>query len=71
MDHLRATHHTISDFASLRAIPNIRIIAHADNNKETEAAILSTLSNPTPAYIHLGKRAATNIHSYLSKNQCL
>ncbi|MGF7157320.1 transketolase [Bartonella heixiaziensis] len=61
-----ATHHAISDFASLRAIPNIRIIAPADN-KETEAAILSTLSNPMPAYIRLGKHAVTNIHSDASK----
>ncbi|WP_409362148.1 transketolase family protein [Bartonella heixiaziensis] len=53
---LGATHHAISDFASLRAIPNIRTIAPADN-KETEAAILSTLSNPMPAYIRLGKHA--------------
>ncbi|WP_074381034.1 transketolase family protein [Bartonella doshiae] len=63
---LGATHHAISDFASLRAIPNIRIIAPADN-KETEAAILSTLSSPMPAYIRLGKRAITNIHSNAAK----
>ncbi|MBB5073429.1 transketolase C-terminal domain/subunit [Bartonella callosciuri] len=31
--------------------------------KETEAAILSTLSNSKPAYIRLGKHAITNIHS--------
>ncbi|EJF87459.1 hypothetical protein ME1_01061 [Bartonella vinsonii subsp. arupensis OK-94-513] len=63
---LGATHHAISDFASLRAIPNIRIIAPADN-KETEAAILSTLNNPMPVYIRLGKRAVENIHDDASK----
>ncbi|WP_256460915.1 transketolase family protein [Bartonella machadoae] len=63
---LGATHHAISDFASLRAIPNIRIIAPADN-KETEAAILSTLNDPMPVYIRLGKRAVENIHSDASK----
>lgn len=63
---LGATHHAISDFASLRAIPNIRIIAPADN-KETEAAILSTLSNSTPVYIRLGKHAVKNIHRDSSK----
>ncbi|MBX4335020.1 transketolase family protein [Bartonella raoultii] len=63
---LGATHHAISDFASLRAIPNIHIMAPADN-KETEAAILSTLSSPMPAYIRLGKRALTNIHKDAAK----
>lgn len=63
---LGATHHAIADFASLRAIPNIHIIAPADN-KETEAAILSTLSSPMPAYIRLGKRALTNIHKDAAK----
>lgn len=63
---LGATHHAISDFASLRAIPNIRIIAPADN-KETEVAILSTLSNSLPAYIRLGKHAVTNIHKDAAK----
>ncbi|GAA5105649.1 hypothetical protein GCM10023261_05220 [Bartonella jaculi] len=63
---LGATHHAISDFASLRAIPNIHVMAPADN-KETEAAILYTLNNPMPAYIRLGKHAVTNIHSDASK----
>ncbi|WP_245256870.1 hypothetical protein [Bartonella sp. DB5-6] len=31
---LVATHHVISDFASLRAIPNMRIIAPADIKKQ-------------------------------------
>ncbi|WP_375614852.1 transketolase C-terminal domain-containing protein, partial [Bartonella sp. AC535YNZD] len=54
-------HHAISDFASLRALPNIAVIAPADN-KETEAAIFSALSNPMPVYIRLGKHPVTNIH---------
>ncbi|EJF83109.1 hypothetical protein [Candidatus Bartonella washoeensis] len=63
---LGATHHAISDFASLRAIPNIPVIAPADN-KETEAALLSTLSNPMPVYISLEKSAVANIHRDVSK----
>nr|WP_245257363.1 transketolase C-terminal domain-containing protein [Bartonella vinsonii] len=63
---LGATHHAISDFASLRVISNIRIIAPADN-KETEAAICSTLSDPMSVYICLGKCAVKNIHKNAAK----
>ncbi|WP_273719075.1 MULTISPECIES: transketolase C-terminal domain-containing protein [Bartonella] len=63
---LEATHHAISDFASLRVIPNIRIIAPADN-KKTEAAIFSMLSNPMPVYIQLRKYSVINIHKSAAK----
>jgi transketolase len=58
---LGATHHAISDFASLRAIPGIQIMAPADN-KETEAAILASLEVDAPIYIRLGKRRVAFVH---------
>lgn len=53
---LGTTHHSLHDFAVLRAINNITIVAPADNF-ETEQAIRKAASSPHPFYIRFGKKA--------------
>ncbi len=52
---LGSTHHSLHDFAVLRAIHNISIIAPADNI-ETSAAIRFAASESKPVYIRFGKK---------------
>jgi transketolase len=59
---LGSTHHSLHDFAVLRTIHNIDIVAPADNF-ETRAAIHAALFHPRPIYIRLGKRPMPNLHS--------
>jgi len=53
---LGSTHHSLHDFAALRAINNIIIIAPADNF-ETEQAVKLAADLKTPVYLRLGKKA--------------
>jgi len=53
---LGTTHHSLHDFAVLRAINNIIIVAPADNF-ETEQAIKKAAASPHPFYIRFGKKA--------------
>lgn len=59
---LGTTHHSLHDYAVLRAIHNMTIIAPADNY-ETHAAITAARDYPTPVYIRMGKRPMTPLHS--------
>lgn len=52
---LGSTHHSLHDYAALRAIHNIKIIAPADNF-ETAAAIRQAASHQQPVYIRFGKK---------------
>ena len=52
---LGTTHHSLHDFAVLRAIHNITIVAPADNF-ETREAIKAVAKLPTPAYLRFGKK---------------
>jgi transketolase len=52
---LGSTHHSIHDFAVLRAIHNINIIAPADNY-ETRESIKAAAALIQPVYIRFGKR---------------
>lgn len=52
---LGSTHHSLHDFAVLRAINNITIVAPADNF-ETEEAIKAAVSFNKPIYIRFGKK---------------
>jgi len=52
---LGTTHHSLHDFAVLRAINNITIVAPADNF-ETEQAVRLAAKAETPVYIRLGKK---------------
>jgi transketolase len=52
---LGSTHHSLHDYAALRAIHNIIIIAPADNF-ETEKAIELAANSKTPVYLRFGKK---------------
>lgn len=51
---LGSTHHSLHDFAALRAIHNLAIIAPADN-VETREAVRAAASLGRPAYLRFGK----------------
>ncbi|MFX0557775.1 transketolase family protein [Maribacter sp. CXY002] len=53
---LGTTHHSLHDFAALRAINNIIIVAPADNF-ETEQAVLQAAKLDQPIYLRFGKKA--------------
>lgn len=52
---LGSTHHATHDFAALRAIHNMVVLAPADNY-ETRQAILAAAKTAHPVYIRMGKR---------------
>lgn len=52
---LGSTHHSLHDYAALRAINNIMIVAPADNY-ETEKAIELAAATKEPVYIRFGKK---------------
>lgn len=52
---LGTTHHSLHDYAVLRAINNITIVAPADNF-ETEQAVRLAATLNTPVYMRLGKK---------------
>lgn len=52
---LGSTHHSLHDFAGLRAVHNLTIVAPADNF-ETEAAIRQAADMDSPVYIRFGKK---------------
>jgi transketolase len=58
---LGSTHHSLHDYAALRAINNIDIVAPADNF-ETREAIKAAVDYPRPIYIRFGKRPMVNLH---------
>lgn len=58
---LGTTHHSIHDYAVLRAINNIDIVAPADNF-ETREAIKAAVDHPHPIYIRYGKRPRLDLH---------
>ena len=51
---LGTTHHSLHDFAALRAINNITIVSPADNY-ETRQAVLSAAAASHPVYLRFGK----------------
>jgi transketolase len=53
---LGSTHHSLHDFAALRAIHNITIVAPADN-AETRAAVRAAAAAAKPVYLRFGKAA--------------
>jgi transketolase len=60
---LGTTHHSLHDFAVLRAINNITIVAPADNY-ETEEAIKVAANFEKPIYLRFGKKAMpTRLHA--------
>jgi len=59
---LGTTHHSIHDYAVLRAINNIDIVAPADNF-ETREAIKAAVDHPRPLYIRYGKKPMLDLHT--------
>lgn len=57
---LGTTHHSLHDFAVLRAVHNITIIAPADNF-ETREAIKAVAKLPAPAYLRFGKKTMPHL----------
>jgi transketolase len=58
---LGTTHHSLHDYAVLRTINNIDIVAPADNF-ETRKVAEASLMHPRPLYIRMGKRAIEMVH---------
>jgi transketolase len=63
---LGSTHHSLHDFAALRAIHNISILAPADNF-ETRGAIHAAAASDKPMYVRLGKAATYSLHGSETK----
>ena len=57
---LGSTHHSLHDFAALRAVNNISIVVPADNF-ETAAAVAFAANCNTPVYLRFGKKAMPNL----------
>ena len=59
---LGATHHSLHDYAALRAVHNITIIAPADNFETRET--IKAIQNVThPVYVRLGKAPIPHVHA--------
>ncbi|BET66994.1 transketolase family protein [Opitutales bacterium ASA1] len=58
---LGSTHHSLHDFAVLRAIHNITIVAPADNAETREAVRWAATAN-RPIYLRFGKAAMYDLH---------
>jgi transketolase len=52
---LETTHHSLHDYAALRAVHNITIVAPADNF-ETREAVRAAAQLPKPVYLRFGKK---------------
>ena len=59
---LGSTHHSLHDFAVLRAINNISVIAPADNF-ETRTALHAAAIRQEPVHIRFGKRPISHLHT--------
>lgn len=59
---LGSTHHSLHDFAALRSIHNLTIIAPADN-RETRAAVHFAARATRPVYLRFGKAAMYDLHA--------
>jgi len=59
---LGTTHHSLHDYAALRAINNIDIVAPADNF-ETREAVRAAVNHERPVYLRFGKRPLPTLHA--------
>ena len=58
---LGSTHHSLHDYAVMRAINNIHVVAPADNF-ETREVIRAAVDYPLPIYIRFGKKPMAHLH---------
>jgi len=63
---LGSTHHSLHDYAALRCINNIDILAPADNF-ETRCALEAIVDHPRPIYLRLGKKSMRDLHDESTK----
>src|SRR5580704_13336553 len=63
---LGSTHHSLHDFAALRAIHNITIVAPADNF-ETREAVQAALRMSKPIYLRFGKKVMPHLPRLASR----
>jgi transketolase len=63
---LGSTHHSLHDFAALRAIHNITIVAPADNF-ETREAVQAALQMSKPIYLRFGKKVMPHLPRLASR----
>ena len=59
---LGSTHHSLHDYAALRCINNIDIVAPADNF-ETREALKAVIDYPRPVYLRFGKKPMRHLHN--------
>ncbi len=59
---LGSTHHSLHDYAALRAINNIDVVAPADNF-ETRQAITAAVDYPRPIFIRFGKKPMYDLYN--------
>ena len=59
---LGTTHHSLHDFAAIRAINNIDIVVPADNF-ETRKVIKAVIEHPTPTFVRFGKAPMYDLHA--------
>jgi transketolase len=57
---LGSTHHSLHDFAALRAIHNVTVLAPADN-RETRATVRWAAGHDGPVYLRFGKAAVYDL----------
>src|SRR5690349_3956841 len=57
---LGSTHHSLHDFAALRAINNITVVVPADNFETAQATALAAQTN-SPVYLRFGKKVMNSL----------
>jgi transketolase len=60
--HLGPTHHALEDFAIMRALPNMTVVAPADA-AAVEATVRQCVYLPGPVYIRLGRDATPDLEA--------
>jgi transketolase len=60
--NLGYSHHTVQDYALIRAMPNVLIASPGDPN-EVRACVRYLCDHPQPSYLRLGKAGEPNFHA--------
>lgn len=56
------THHATEDFAAMRAIPGMQVMAAGDS-WEVRASLKAALESNQPSYLRIGKKGEPNVHA--------
>ena len=60
--NLGYSHHAVQDYALLRSLPNMLIVAPGDS-LEVKACLRFLIANPQPSYLRLGKTVESSFHT--------